>query len=121
MSFLTVLSKVLSATEALAPTVANAINPAAGAIVNVVVSSVARVEQAGGTGASKKEAVMAEVMPLLLPLLTAVLKSSRANVNLNPDGIREAASQIVDGVVALLNAVQPSATPAAAPPVNRSV
>lgn len=106
MSFLKVLGKVLSATEALAPTVANAINPAAGAIVNVVVTAVARAEQAGGSGASKKEAVMAEALPLLMPLLQAVLKSSKANVNLNPEGIRTATSQMVDGVVALMNAVQ---------------
>ena len=106
MSFLSVLGKIAKAGETVAPAAVTAINPAAGAITGIVLNAVVKAEQAGGTGASKKQQVMNQVLPAIVPLISTVAKSTGTQVNLNSTGANNAVSQIVDGVVALLNAVE---------------
>ena len=103
MSFLNTLKGILHVGEALAPSVATAINPAAGAIVGVVINAVTQAEQAGGTGAAKKAAVMKDVLPVAEGIVNAVLQAK--GVKVNPTQLSGAVSSITDGVVALLNSV----------------
>jgi len=123
MSFLNVLKGILHVGEAVAPQVATAINPVAGALVGVVVNAVTQAEQKGGTGADKKDAVMKEVLPIAESIMGAVLQTK--GVKINSAQLNTAMSDIVDGVVALLNSVgaassaaagTTSTTPAAPPP-----
>jgi hypothetical protein len=111
MSFLSTLGKIAKIGQVVAPGVVTAINPAAGAITGLVVNAVVKAEETGGSGSSKKQQVMNEVLPSIGPLVSTILASSGAKVNLNSAGVTNAASQIVDGVVALLNAIE---APAAA-------
>src|SRR5262249_40033580 len=111
MSFLNVLGKIFNVTEAVGPQVATAINPAAGALVSLVVQSVAQVEQAGGSGASKKQAVMQSVLPVASNVVAATLQPRGAAANVDPTQLQNAIGGMVDGVVGLMNAVQ---APAAA-------
>jgi hypothetical protein len=111
MSFLTTLGKILKAGQLAAPTVVTAINPAAGAITGIILNAVVKAEQSGASGPDKKKQVVAEVLPTIGPLVSAVLGASGATVNLNSAGVTNAVGEIVDGVVALLNAIE---TPTAA-------
>ena len=106
MSFLKTLGKVLHAGEAIAPTVATAINPAAGALISLVVSSVTQAEQAGGTGATKKAQVVKDVTPAATAIIGAVLQAKGTNTGLDAAQVNSAVGSLVDGVVALLNSVQ---------------
>ena len=110
MRFLDILGRVAKGAKVAAPLVAPAISPAAGAITQIVMNAVIRAEEAGGTGANKKKVVMAEVLPIVAPLLTTMLATSGKNVNLNAEGVNDSVSQIVEGVVKLLNAVEVPAT-----------
>jgi hypothetical protein len=112
MSFLSTLGKILKFGQAVAPGVVTAINPAAGAITGVALNAVVKAEESGGTGPQKKQKVMQEVIPTVGPLVSTLLASSGAKVDLNSTGVTNAVSQIVDGIVSLLNAIQ--AAPAAA-------
>ena len=112
MSFLSTLGKILKVADTAAPAAISAINPAAGAITGLVLNSVVKAEQSGGTGTAKKQQVMNEVLPAVGPLINTILQASGTKVNMNAQGVETAVGQIVDGVVALLNAVQ---TPATAP------
>src|SRR4051794_31737902 len=111
MSFLSTLRGIAKIGEVVAPGVVTAINPAAGAITGVVVNAVVKAEETGGSGPGKKQQVMDEVLPIVGPLVSTILASSGAKVNLNSTGVTTSVSQIVDGVVSLLNAVE---APAAA-------
>jgi hypothetical protein len=111
MSFLSKLRGIAKIGEVVAPGVVTAINPAAGAITGVVVNAVVKAEETGGSGPGKKQQVMDEVLPIVGPLVSTILASSGAKVSLNSKGVTTSVSQIVDGVVSLLNAVE---APAAA-------
>ena len=78
MSFLSVLKKIGKVGEAVAPVAVTAINPAAGAITGMVVNAVVKAEESGGSGPEKKQKVMSEVLPMVGPLVTAVLQSAGA-------------------------------------------
>ena len=54
MNVVEALGKVLQVGEAAAPIVATAVNPAAGAPVNVVLDAVTKAEATGGSGVAKK-------------------------------------------------------------------
>jgi hypothetical protein len=110
MSFLKILGKVLNIGEAMAPTVATAINPAAGALISLVLNSVTQAELTGGTGAAKKAQVVKEVTPAATAIIAAVLKSKGTTAALDPAQVNSAVGSIVDGVVALLNSVQTEKT-----------
>lgn len=110
MRFLDILGRVTKGAQAVAPLVVPAINPAAGVITQLVLNAVVRAEETGGSGSTKKEAVMREVLPVVTPLLTTLLATSGKNVNLNAGGVNEAVSEIVEGVVKLLKAVEMPAT-----------
>lgn len=110
MSFLNVLGKVLNVGGAVAPTVASAVNPAAGALVGLVVNAVTQAEQAGGTGAQKKAAVMQSVVPAAAGVVGAALQAKGSNPSLNSTQLTSAVSSLVDGTVSLLNSVQSPAT-----------
>jgi hypothetical protein len=103
MSFLSALKGILHVGEAVAPTVATAINPAAGAIVSLAVNAVTQAEQKGGTGPEKKAAVMSQVLPAAEGIVNAVLQAK--GVKVNATQLSTSVSNIVDGVVALLNSV----------------
>jgi hypothetical protein len=111
MSFLTTLGKILKVGEVVGPSVVTTINPAAGAITGLILNAVVKAEKTGGSGAEKKKQVVAEVLPTVGPLVNAVVASSGAKVNLDSAGATNGISQIVDGIVALLNAME---VPAAA-------
>ena len=115
MSFLSVLGKVLHVGEALAPEVATAINPAAGALVGLVVNAVTQAEQTGGTGAAKKEQVIKSVTPAALAIVSTVLQAKGGGTNINAPQLTASIGSLVDGVVALLNSVQTQAAATAAP------
>lgn len=106
MGFLTNLKKILNVSEAVAPSVVSAINPAAGAITGLIINAVVKAEDAGGSGPDKKKQVVAEVLPSVAPIVGAVLGSSGAKVNLDPTALNTSIGQIVDGIVALLNSMQ---------------
>ena len=106
MSFLDTLRKITKISQVVAPGVITAINPAAGAITGVIINAVVKAEESGGSGAGKKQQVMDEVLPIVGPLVSTVLASSGAKVNLNSTGVINSVSQIVDGVVSLLNAME---------------
>jgi hypothetical protein len=112
MSFLNALGKILKVADTAAPAAISAINPAAGAITGLVLNSVVKAEQAGGTGPAKKEQVLNEVLPAVNPLIATVLQASGVTANMSGPGVEAGIGQMVDGVVTLLNAIQ---TPAAAP------
>jgi hypothetical protein len=112
MSFLSTLGKIFKVADTAAPAAVTAINPAAGAITGLVLNSVIKAEQGGGTGPAKKQQVLTEVLPAVGPLIGTVLQVSGVTANMNGPGVEAAIGQMVDGVVALLNAIQ---TPAAAP------
>lgn len=116
MSFIDTLGKILKVADTVAPAAVSAINPAAGAITGLVLNSVVKAEQAGGTGPAKKQQVLNEVLPAVGPLIGTVLEASGVKANMNGPGLQDAIGQMVDGVVALLNAIQ---TPAAAPASGR--
>ena len=121
MGFLSVIGKVLRVGEAVAPGVAGAINPAAGAVISLVVNSVTQAEQSGSTGAAKKAQVVKDVTPAATAIISAVLQSKGTNVGLNATQLNTAVSSMVDGVVALLNAVQaqPSSQAATTPSATK--
>jgi len=110
VKFLDVLGRVAKGAQVVAPAVIPAINPAAGAITQIVLNAVVRAEEAGGTGVNKKQAVMTEVLPIVTPLLTTLLATSGKNLNLNAEGVSDAVGEIVEGVVKLLKAVEVPAT-----------
>jgi hypothetical protein len=113
VKFLDILGHIAKGAQAVAPVVIPAINPAAGAITQLVLSAVVRAEEAGGSGSAKKQQVLAEVLPIATPLLTTMLSASGRNVNLNQQGVSDAVGQIIEGVVSLLKAVEvPAATSA---------
>jgi hypothetical protein len=112
MGFLDTLRKITKIGQVVAPGVITAINPAAGAITGLIINAVVKAEESGGSGPGKKQQVMDEVLPIVAPLVSTVLASSGAKVNLNSTGVNNSVSQIVDGVVSLLNAME---APAAAP------
>jgi hypothetical protein len=124
VSFLNVLKGILHIGEAVGPQVATAINPAAGALVGIVVNAVTQAEQKGGTGPDKKQEVMTQVLPVAESILGAVLQAK--GVKIDNAQLNTAMSNIVDGVVALMNSIggvaattaggSPSATPAAPAP-----
>jgi len=115
MSFLSVLGTVAKIGEtAAAPAAVSAINPAAGLITSLVINAVIKAEQRGGTGSAKKQQVLAELLPVITPIVGTLVQTSNPKVSINPEGVNQAISQIVDGVVSLLNAVQAQATSAAA-------
>jgi hypothetical protein len=114
MGFLDVLGKVTKIGESFAP--AAAINPAAGLIMNLVVNAVIKAEQGGGTGPTKKQEVIQELIPVITPLVATLIPSSGGRTSINSEGLTQAVSQIVDGVVALLNAVQAGETAAKTKP-----
>jgi hypothetical protein len=93
------------------PQTATAINPAAGALIGIVVNAVTQAEQAGGSGAAKKAAVIKSVLPVASGVVAATLQARGASANIDPNQLSTAIGGLVDGVVALMNAVQ---TPAAA-------
>ena len=109
MGFLNVLGKVLKVSEAVGPSVATAINPAAGALVSLVVHSVTEAEQAGGTGAEKKVAAVKSVLPAATSVVTAAIQAKNPKAQLDPAQLSNAVGNLVDGVVALMNSVQPAA------------
>ena len=113
MSLLYVLGKVLHVGEAVAPEVATAINPAAGALISLVLNAVTQAEQAGGSGAAKKAQVVQGVMPAAATIVNAVLQAKGGKSNIDSPQLTAAVSALVDGVVALLNSVQTPAVPAA--------
>lgn len=106
MSFLNVLKKIIPITEAVAPTVATAINPAAGAVASLIVSSVVQAEQAGGTGAEKKAAVIASVLPTATGIVSASLQAKGSKTQINSQQMTTAIGSMIDGIVALMNSVQ---------------
>jgi hypothetical protein len=106
MGFLSVIGKVLKVGEAVVPGVATAINPAAGAVISLVVNSVVQAEQTGGTGAAKKTQVVKDVLPAATAVINAVLQAKGTNVGLNSAQLNTAVGSLVDGVVALMNSVQ---------------
>jgi hypothetical protein len=105
MSFLSVLGKIAKIGGAVAPAAATAISPTAGAITGLVVNAVIKAEQAGGTGSVKKELVMKQVLPVVTPLILTLMQNSGTKVTVDPTGTEKAVSQIVDGVVALMNSL----------------
>jgi hypothetical protein len=106
MSFLKKLGGALNVGQAVAPTVATAINPAAGALVGLIVHAVTQAEQAGGTGAQKKAAAVQDVLPVATTLVTAALQARADKAQINPTQLSSAVGSMVDGVVALMNSVQ---------------
>ena len=112
MSFLHVLGDALHIGEAVAPGVVTAINPAAGAVVGLVVQAVTQAEQAGGTGAQKKAAAVQAVAPAAVGAVNAILQAKGSSAAVDPAQVSTAVGSLVDGVVGLLNSVQPSGTPA---------
>jgi len=106
MSFLKVFANIVKVGSAIAPNAATAVNPAAGAITSLVVNAVIKAEQAGGSGAEKKQQVMAQVAPVVAPMVAAIMQAAGSKVTVDPDGVNRAISQTVDGMVALLNAIQ---------------
>jgi hypothetical protein len=112
MGFLSNLKKILNVSEAEAPSVVTAINPAAGAITGLILNAVVKAEDAGGSGPDKKKQVVAAVLPSVAPIVGAVLGSSGAKVNLDPTALNAGIGQIVDGFVALLNSMQAPAVAA---------
>jgi hypothetical protein len=105
MKFLEILGNIAKRAQTVAPAVIPAVSPAAGAITQLVLNAVVKTEQAGGDGPAKKERVMAEVAPTVIPLLTTLLKASGKNVNFDAQGVSAALAQIVEGVVMLLKAI----------------
>ena len=120
MSFLSNLKKILNVSEAVAPSVVTAINPAAGAITGLIINAVVKAEDAGGSGPDKKKQVVAAVLPSVAPILGAVLGSSGAKINLDPTTLNTGIGQIVDGIVALLNSMQAPAAAVLRPPTTGS-
>ena len=58
---------------------------------------------------------MQQVLPLVTPVVLTLMQSSGEKVTLDPAGSEKAVSQIVDGVVALMNALgAPAQTTASA-------
>ena len=106
MSFLDKLKNVFKVSEAVAPSIVTAINPAAGAITGLILNAVAKAEEAGGSGPEKKKKVVAAVLPSVTPIVGAVLAASGSKVNLDQGTLHDGLGQIVDGVVALLNSMQ---------------
>jgi hypothetical protein len=111
VSFLSTFAKVLKIGGSVAPGIITAVNPAAGAITSLVVNAVIQAEEAGGSGPEKKQAVMAQVAPMVAPMVGAIMQATGSKVIVDPAGVNQALSQTVDGVVALLNAIK---APAAA-------
>ncbi len=115
MGILHVLKSIGKGAQAVVPAVVPAINPAAGAITQLILNAVARAEQGGGGGVAKKQQVMTEVLPIAGPLLTTILQASGGKVELDSRGINDAVSEIVEGIVKLLKAVDVHAAAAAGP------
>lgn len=121
MNVVKILGTALRVGEAAAPAVASAINPAAGAVIGVVVDAVTKAEATGGSSVAKKEQVMQTVLPAASSIMSAVLRTKNPNVHVDPNQLSTAVSSIVDGVVALMHSVQASPSPAApAPQVESS-
>lgn len=115
MGILHVLKTIGKGAQAVVPAVVPAINPAAGAITQLILNAVVHAEQSGVGGAVKKQQVMNEVVPIAGPLLTTILQTTGGKVKLDSQGINDAVSEIVEGIVKLLKAVD---VPAAAVAVN---
>ena len=120
MSFLKVLGGALKVGQAVAPTVATAVNPAAGALVGLIVNSVTQAEQAGGTGAQKKAAVVQDVLPVATTLVVAALQARNAKAQVDPAHLSSAVGSMVDGVVSLMNSVQTAEGKTTGAPLKRS-
>ena len=106
MSFLKILKNIVSIGEAVAPSVATVMNPAAGALVGLVVNAVTQAEQAGGSGAEKRLAVMQSLLQAATVIVNASLHAQGAKTQVDPVKLSSAIGSIVDGVVALMNSVQ---------------
>jgi hypothetical protein len=109
MGFLKVLSTIFKVGEAIAPAVVTSVNPAAGAITSLVVSAVVKAEQAGGSGPEKRQQVLAQLAPMVGPMVASIMQASGSKVQLDPNVLNQSVGQIVDGVVALMNSMQPAA------------
>ena len=94
--------------------IATAINPAAGALVGLVIHAVTEAEQTGGTGAQKREAALQAVLPAATGVVNAVLQAKGANASVNSTQLSTAVGSLIDGTVALLNSVQHTGTTATA-------
>jgi molybdopterin biosynthesis enzyme MoaB len=114
MSFLSVLGAALHIGEAVAPSVATAINPAAGALVGLVIHAVTEAEQTGGTGPQKREAALQAVLPAATGVVNAVLQAKGASASVNSTQLSTAVGVLIDGTVALLNSIQHTGAAAAA-------
>src|SRR5215475_1502565 len=106
MSFLNVLKIVGQVGGTVAPSVATAINPGAGALVALIVNAVVQAEEAGGTGPAKKAAVVASVLPTATTILNASLQARGAKTQIDPGQLSTAVGKIVDGIVELMNSIQ---------------
>jgi len=111
MSFLSVFSRIVKVGGNVAPAVITAVNPAAGAIISLVVNEVIKAEETGGSGAAKRQQVIQQLAPAVGPIVSSIMQAAGSHIALRPEGVSNAIGQITDGVVTLLNALQ---APAAA-------
>ena len=113
MSFMSVLGHIMKIGGSVAPAAITAVNPAAGAITSLVVSAVIKAEEAGGSGPEKKKQVLQQLGPMVAPMVGTIMQAAGSKVSVDPAGVNTALSQIVDGVVALLNSLRAPATTSA--------
>jgi len=111
MSFLKVLGQIGKVGAGIAPVALTAINPAAGAITSLVLGAVIKAEETQASGPEKRQQVIQQLAPLVGPMVSTIAQAAGSKLTVNPEGVNKAVGQMVDGVVALLNALQ---APAAA-------
>jgi hypothetical protein len=114
MGFMKVLNAVAKVGEAIAPAAVTAINPTAGAITSLVVNAVIKAEQTGGSGPQKRQQVMAQLAPMVAPMVAGIMQAAGSKVQVDPNSANQAVGQIADGIVALLNSLQVQAAQGAA-------
>jgi hypothetical protein len=120
MSLRSILGDVVKVGGIVAPEVVTALNPAAGAITQLVLNGIIKAEQSGGDSASKKQQVVNAVLPSVAPTLNTVLPTAGGAANIDSQGVHDAVGQMVDAFVKLLNSVQvPAAAAAAASPAAK--
>ena len=106
MGFRSILGDIVKVGEVVAPGAVTALNPAAGAITQLVVNGIVKAEQSGADGASKKQQVVNSVLPAVEPTLRTMFQTGGGTANVDPQGANEAVGQLVDAFVKLLNSVQ---------------
>lgn len=110
MGLRSILGDVVKVGGIAAPEVVTALNPAAGAITQLLVNSIIKAEQSGGDSTAKKQQVVNSVLPAVEPTLNTMLQTAAGGkASVDSQGANDAVGQLVDGFVKLLNSVQVSA------------